>query len=543
MGAQTCPEYRSPQYPETYGDLLDWAVRRVEDPDHRVFLRISEEGVTYAQFRNRVDQVSNLLTRVGVQKGDHVAVFLQSCLDYAYLYHALGKCGAVLCPINPFVKGEPLEYILRHSDSRYLITASALFDEKLAGIAGSLGNIRCALFTDERRDIPSAEALLLSEYTREEDEFRPRQRVTGDDIHGIWYTSGTTGVPKGAVVKQKTYLYRILFFADYFRMTKRDVLYYVLPTYHVAYACWGGPLALAAGAQIVQVPWFSASSFWGDVVRCSATVTFSTGTVIPILLKQPVTEAETVGRDKLRLWVGFPVDDPKSVRERWPNVKFMEAYGTTEVPVVSIADFDNPEFGDAGPPAVYTTLKILDPESGAELPPGKVGEIVAGHKLGPDYILKEYYKDPAKTKEVIRGGYWHSGDLGMINEKGHLKFADRLKDYLRIGGENVSSSVVEAVLRKHPSVLEAAIVGHKGALGHDEIVAHVVPKEEASIDPKDLFEFCNANMAYFMVPRYLVVRKELPKTGTMRVEKYKLRQEGISAGAADRAELGITLKR
>ena len=155
MGAQTCPEYRSPQYPETYGDLLDWAVRRVEDPDNRVFLRISEEGVTYAQFRNRVDQVSNLLTRVGVQKGDHVAVFLQSCLDYAYLYHALGKCGAVLCPINPFVKGEPLEYILRHSDSRYLITASALFDEKLAGIAGSLGNIRCALFTDERRDIPS----------------------------------------------------------------------------------------------------------------------------------------------------------------------------------------------------------------------------------------------------------------------------------------------------------------------------------------------------------------------------------------------------
>jgi carnitine-CoA ligase len=107
----------------------------------------------------------------------------------------------------------------------------------------------------------------------------------------------------------------------------------------------------------------------------------------------------------------------------------------------------------------------------------------------------------------------------------------------------VSSSVVEAVLRKHPSVLEAAIVGHKGALGHDEIVAHVVPKEGASIDPKDLFEFCNANMAYFMVPRYLVVRKELPKTGTMRVEKYKLRQEGISAGAADRAELGITLKR
>ena len=104
MGAQTCPEYRSRQYPETYGDLLDWAVRRVEDPDNRVFLRISEEGVTYAQFRNRVDQVSNLLTRVGVQKGDHVAVFLQSCLDYAYLPRP-GKVRGRPVPDQPLRQG------------------------------------------------------------------------------------------------------------------------------------------------------------------------------------------------------------------------------------------------------------------------------------------------------------------------------------------------------------------------------------------------------------------------------------------------------
>ena len=174
---------------------------------------------------------------------------------------------------------------------------------------------------------------------------------------------------------------------------------------------------------------------------------------------------------------------------------------------------------------------------------GKVGEIVYGHKLGPDYILMEYYKDPQKTKEMIKNGYWYSGDLGMLTENGRLKFADRLKDYLRVGGENVSSSVVEEVIRKHPAVMEVAIVGKRGELGHDEIVAHVVPKEGISIDPKEFFEFCNEKMAYFMVPKYLVIRPELPKTSTLRIEKYKLRQEEVPSDAINRSELGVALRR
>ncbi len=131
----------------------------------------------------------------------------------------------------------------------------------------------------------------------------------------------------------------------------------------------------------------------------------------------------------------------------------------------------------------------------------------------------------------------------MINDKGHLKFSDRLKDYLRVGGENVSSAVVEGIIRKHPSVMEVAIVGRKGDLGHDEVVAHVVLKEGSFIDAKELFEYCNNAMAYFMVPRFLVIRSELPKTGTMRVEKYRLRQEPIPANAFDRVALGVSLKR
>jgi len=543
MKENECPVYASPNYPETYGELIDWAIERVKEPDTEVLFRMSDTELTYSEFGINVNKISNLLKETGVQKGDHVAVFLPNCPEYAYLYHALGKCGAIMSPINPFIRGKPLEYILKHSDSKYLITSNELFSEKISNIIELIDGLNCIFFLDKKEDLKGVDSLLFSDFTNYSSEFESKWKVTGDDIQGIWYTSGTTGVPKGAVINHKNYMYRILFFADYFRITNKDVIYYILPMYHVAYAVWGGPLAMAGGAGIVQVPWFSASAFWKEVMRYNATITFSTGTIIPIMLNQPITEDEISAKEKLRIWIGWPVDDPKSVTERWPDIKFMEAYGTTEAPVAAISDYESPEFGNAGPPAAYTNLKIIDPESGEELSKGKVGEIVYGHKLGPDYILKEYYKNPRKTKEMIKNGYWYSGDLGMLDERGRLKFADRLKDYLRVGGENVSSSVVEEVIRKHPAIMEAAIVEKKGELGHDEIVAHVVLKEAASIDPKEFFEFCNKNMAYFMVPRYLVIRSELPKTSTLRIEKYKLREEGIASNAIDRSELGIVLKR
>ena len=543
MKNNECPVYARPDYPETYGELTDWAVNRVKNPETRVYFRMGDVGVTYAEFRRNVNKICNLLRDRGLRMGDHVALFLSSCLEYAYLFHALGKCGAIMCPINPFVRGEPLKYILKHSDAKYLITSNDLFSEKISKIISSINALKLVFFTDKKKEIQGLDSALFSDFAGYPEEFEKAPKVTGDDIQGVWYTSGTTGVPKGAVITQKNYMYRVLYFKDYFRMTETDVNYYVLPMYHVAYAVWGGPLAMAAGAEVVQVPWFSASNFWKEVVKYKATMTFTTGTIIPIILHQPVTEAELSGKNQLRLWIGWPVDDPKNVKERWPDIRFMEAYGTTEAPVATIADYEMPEFGNAGPPTAYTDLKIIDPKSGKESPAGQVGEIVYGHKLGHDYIVTEYYKDPQRTGEMIKNGYWYSGDLGMLDNKGRLKFADRLKDYLRVGGENVSSSVVEAVIRKHPSVMEAAIVEKKGKFGHDEIVAHVVPNEGKSIDPKEFFEFCNENMAYFMVPKYLVIQSELPKTSTLRIEKYKLREEGVTSEAFDRSDLGIVLRK
>ena len=539
------PLYQSPQYPETFGELADWATGRVSDPEKKVLFRMSDDdlAITYSEFRKNINRIANLLEEMGVEGGDHVATFLPNCHEYAYLFHAIGKCAAVMVPIIQFVRGESLKYIINHSDTKFLITTSMLFVDKLAGLVNHLPHLKCIIFIDEivRIDMPIAVRLLS--YQECSTEYTQKVSVSGSDIQGIWYTSGTTGLPKGVMIPHRAYLYRAFYFADYFRLNAQSVNYYVLPMYHSGYPVLGAPLIMAHGGEIVQVRWFSASAFWSDIVKYRVTLTASTGTVIPIMQKQTLSEQEVVGRDLVKVWIGWPVGEEEAVKERWPGIKFIEIYGTTEAPIATVSNFEEPELGNAGPPALYTDLRLVNPESGEDVIAARaVGEIAYKHKLGPDYIIREYYKEPAKTKEMIKDGYWHSGDLGMIDERGYLHFVDRLKDYVRIGGENVSSAVVEDTIRRHPAVAEVAIVGVSNELGHDEMVAHVVLKENVALEPEAFFVFCNEQMSYFMVPRFLVLRSELPKTGTLRIEKYKLREEGVM-DAIDRVQLGIVLKK
>jgi len=489
-----------------------------------------------------VNQIANMLLNLSMKKHEHLAIYLPNCIEYAYLYHALSKTGIVMVPLNQFLRGESLRYIVEHSDSKYLITSRQLFEEKIAPLQNQLPAIKHVLFIDEIAASCQWPSILFSEFTACSTEFTAPQPVLGGDLQGIWYTSGTTGLPKGVATTQCAFVFRALFYADYFRMQTDDVVYYVLPQYHVAYMVFGGPLAMAAGCEIVQVDWFSASRFWSDIKTYGVSMTFSTGTILPVMLAQEVSEAEQKAQQHLRLWMGWPVDDPDAIKKRWPGIKFLELYGTTEAGNATICDYDQPQLGTAGPAAPYTDLEIINSSTGALLPPGQVGEIKVRHKLGPDYILKGYYKDPQKTSETLRDGFWHSGDMGMIDENGCLRFMARIKDYLRVGGENVSTRLVEQTIVKHPSIAETAVVGTRNELGHDELVAHLVLKPGQTLEPIEFFKFCNQQMPYFMVPRFFQLQKELPKTATLRIEKYKLQEADLSQ-AIDRKQLPFQLQR
>ena len=512
-------------------------------PPEKVLVQMADgESLRVREYFDNLNRISNMFVDLGMSKRSNIAVYLTNCIEYSYLYSALGRLGIVIIPINQFLRGDSLIHIINHSDVEFLITSKELFAEKIIPIAGSLDKVRCIIFVGEKAETGQFKTEPFQNFMNFSTEFSQPWEVRGEDIQALWYTSGTTGLPKGAVVTQEGLLYRTSFFANYFRLGSSDTIYFILPMYHQPYFCWGISMAMVGGCTIVNVNWFSASRFWEHVATYKGTVIFSTGTIIPILLKQEIGPHESKGRDLVRLWAGWPIDQPDVVTSRWPKTKFLEAFGLSEYTLASITTYEHPELGTAGPPTPYTEIKICDPETGDEVASGKTGEIVMRSKLGPNYMMLGYYKSPEETKRALRDGWCYSGDLGFIDEKGRLHFADRYKDSVRVGGENVPSAELEAIIRKHPKIGEVAVVGVKGEMGHGEIIAHVIVKEEEQLSPQDFFDFCQKEMAYYMIPRYLYFQKEFPKTAMLKIQKFKLREEGLPEGCFDRKAFLKTTK-
>lgn len=475
-----------------------------------------------------LDRISNMLVELGFRKGHNVAVFLPNCLEYSYFYLALGRLGITVLPVNQFLKGEALSYVLNHCDIEYLITNKGLFLNAVSPIAGTLKRVNCIVFLDDL--VPTkgfGTTALFSDFKKFSDHYKQPWPVKGTDAAVIWLTSGTTGLPKGVVCTQEYLLQRMSYSVEFFDLDSRDVIYFILPMYHIPFYTWGVPMAMAGGCKLVFVDWFSASRFWEHAATYQVTIVYTTGTIIPILLKRQVGKFEREARERIRFWGAWPVDQPEVVFRRWPKTSFVSGYGLSEY-ALATNNLYNAKDMSQGPATPFTELKICDPDTGETLPAGVSGEIVVRSKLGPGFMMQGYYKSPDTTRETIRDGWLYTGDGGYLDDKEKLHFVDRLKDSVRVGGENVPSVQVEGIIASHPKIEEVAVAGVKGELGSDEIAAHVVLKQGEHLDAEEFFEFCKHRMAYFMVPRYFRILKELPKTANLKVQKYKLREEGLT---------------
>jgi crotonobetaine/carnitine-CoA ligase len=480
-------------------------------------------------YLRNLNRLCNMFLDLGVCKGSNVGVLLGNCLEYPYFYLALGRLGATIVPLNQFLKGETLSYVIDHCDITHLVSSKELYVDKIQPISTSITRVRCVIFLDEPVNDESIDkAALFDDFRNYPAEFNPPWSIEGSTPFVIWLTSGTTGLPKGVVCTQEYLLQRVSFSANYFGINSLDVIYFILPMYHIPFFCWGFPIAMISGARLVFVDWFSASKFWEHVAKHKATMVYSTGTIIPILLKKEINPQESEGKDSIRLWSAWPLDQPGVAYKRWPKTKFVEGYGLSEYALATITTHDKEEEATSqGPATPFTELKICDQETGELLPTGSPGEIVLRSKIGPGFMMQGYYKSPKETAETIRNGWLYSGDMGYLDEKNYLHFVDRLKDSVRVGGENVPSVQLEALIASHPKILEVAVVGAKGELGHDEIVAHVVLRQGEELQPDEFFQFCAQKMPYFMVPKHLHIRKDLPKTATYKIQKFMLREEGL----------------
>ena len=512
-------------------------------PDHVIF-QFRDDPITLEEFNARINQAANGFLELGVKHGDKVALMLPNNPEFLYVWFGLNKIGACEVPVNVALKGQGLSYQMVQSDCVALV-ADLQYLDRLEGVAGDLEAIRHIVYTDSAvtgsplPSWPGFEHLSYAEFSdRSQDS--PGVAVHYSDLASILYTSGTTGVSKGVMFSHH-YWYDIWSESvNYSRYTDDDVLYTGLPFFHGnAQGITIGP-AILADAKAVIVERFSASRLWDDCRRWNCTEANYIGGIIPILLKQ--TPRDDDGDNPVRLMVGAaaPADEWHAFQERF-NTKLLEVYGMTECYCCLVSPYDEPRAGSCGKAITGWDVRIIDDDYN-ECQPGSLGEFIA--RSNKNFVgTTGYYNKPEATLDLFDNGWVHTGDLGRMDEDRYFFFVDRKKQAIRRRGENISSFEVESVVSSHEAVLESCVVGVPSDVGEEEVKAVVVLKEGQEVSEEELIRWCEPRMAYFAIPRYIAIRSELPKTPSERVEKFKLKKEGITEDCWDREEAGIELQR
>jgi crotonobetaine/carnitine-CoA ligase len=518
--------------------LWEFLERHVERTPEKTLLRFREERCGYAEFRERALRAAGALHGLGVRAGENVCLMLGNRPEYLDLWFALARLGAVKVPLNVHLKGEGLAYVLAHSEAKVLVVEPELVARVLA-LRDRLPRVAtiAVVGEDEPPDGCLSWAALLAEGAWS----CPDAAPSPESVTAILYTSGTTGPPKGVMLSHRAYLNSAVAFAEEFvGATREDVLSTCLPLFHINAQAHTVLPAIAKNATMAIGERFSASGFWAEIARHEATIFNSLAAMIPILCKQPPSPHDRAHRARLTACAATPADVWRQFEERF-GVRIVEGYGLTETAGFCVRNpLHDVRIGTIGRPMSFVATRVVD-EADREVAPGARGEI-ALRSSRPHAFMAGYFKMPAETAAATRGGWFHSGDLGFADGDGYLHFVDRIKQSIRRRGENVSSWAVEQVVNAQPAVLESAAVGVPSELGEEEVKICVVLRPGATLDPLDLVRWCEERMAYFMVPRYVELRDSLPKTATERVEKYRLKQEGIGA-AWDREAAGVRLRR
>jgi crotonobetaine/carnitine-CoA ligase len=368
----------------------------------------------------------------------------------------------------------------------------------------------------------------------------PGDKIYPSDPANIIYTSGTTGLSKGVLGPHKFWLVVAEKMLEHREGGKDDIFYTFLPLYHFNGQCLTTMTALLAEAEMVLSDKFSASRFWDEIKKCGATQFNYLGAVIPILEKQ----AEKPDDINNTIKVAFGAGCPQAVMDRFEK-RFgcvcLEGFGMSEIGIPVHVRVHDRRPGSCGKVLDIYEVKLVDDEDN-EVPVGEPGEIIFRPKL-PYTMMLEYYNMPDKTLESFRNLWYHTGDLAKKDADGYFTFVDRKKDSLRRRGENISSFEVGRAINSHPSVLESAAVAAKSELAEDEVKICVVLKPGMTLSPEELIHYAADRMPYFAVPRYVEFMDSLPKTPTERVQKYQLRQAGITANTWDREKAGVEVER
>ncbi len=540
---------------KTIGDVLDQTVSTQPDRDALVFptLRIRW---SWAEFRRRVDQVARALMALGVVRGEHIGIWSMNAPEWVVTQFAAARMGAVLVNVNPAYRLFELEDALRMADVATLVVGRPFKSSDFVGMvhaicpeAASAGDRD---WSSEK--LPALKRLIAlgdrpgpGWFTWNDLESRPvcamedleqrQAELAASDVVNLQFTSGTTGLPKGAMLTHANLLLNAYFVGERLRYTADDLVCVPVPFYHCFGCVLGNMVCAVCGATIVvPAPAFDPGLTLAAIEAERCTSVYGVPTMFSGMLDHPDFPRRDLSHLRTGIMSGAPC--PLPLMERVVNVmgarEICIGYGQTEAsPIITFTSADDPlevRCGTVGRPIPGVEVKLVDPATRAGSPPGEPGELAArGHD-----VMAGYYKHPAATARAIDcDGWLYTGDLARRRDDGNYRIVGRCKEQINRGGEKIHPPEVEEFLHHHPDVAEVAVLGLPDAKFGEIVAAWIVLRPGASLSPEDIGAYCRGKITHFKIPQHIEIVPALPRTVTGKVRKHVLRDQAIT-------ELGLS---
>lgn len=505
---------------------------------------------TYRMLRQQVREFAGGLSRLGVTKGDRVALVMPNSPQGIMAYFAVLELGATVVQLSPLASARDIAVQLRDSGTRIMVTLDVvakpfwrlldedgLLDHMIVGrLADALPVPLKWLFPIKARrdgqslDIPSRRAVLLwSEVVRNAPEPPPVEVDPREDLASILYTGGTTGTPKGVMLTHRNLVANAVQTTAWFEGVQKgkERVLCVLPFFHVYGLTVCQNFGIANAATLIVLPKFETEEVLKVIQKYRPTVFPGIPTIYVALNNHPRVAQYDLRSITACISGAAPL--PREVQQRFEELtggKLVEGYGLTEASPVTHAGplFGKRKTGSIGLPLPDTDCRIVDVDTGEALPAGKAGELVV---RGPQ-VMKGYWNQPEETAKVLRDGWLHTGDVAVMDEDGYFYIVDRLKEMMIVGGYNVYPREIEEALYEHEDVLEAAVISVTDEYLGETIKAYVVLREGATVTEDELKQHCRERLARYKVPRIFEFRDELPKSMVGKILRRILKEEEMA---------------
>lgn len=510
-------------------------LKQAERFGSRPFLDLGGRSASFEEMLDLSCRLANGLRKLGVGRGDRVAMLLPSCIELVVTWFAASQLGAIEVPNNPGLKGDFLCHNLNNCGAEVLVVDADVLPE-LAIVQDRLPDVRTLILVGADPAMARAAGVKIDRIVRFEDclaspatlDFAP---VHYSDPMAILYTSGTTGPAKGALMSHHHCYSWAAAMAANLGYTTEDSYFSALPLFHTDAQMFGVYLPLIYGTKATLADSFSASRFWGQLRDSGATATNLLGAMAVILMRAPPADGDS--DNPVRVCQCIPMVPDQQAFERRFGMRLVTGYGQTETSFVTLDTVDDTRPGSCGRPHPDWEVAIVD-DKDRPLPPGTIGEIVSRPKKSWS-MFSGYYRAEAKTVQTLRNLWYHSGDAGVMDEDGWLYFKHRLNEAIRRRGENISAYEVETLAEQHPDIVESAAFGIPSEFTEEDIMVVALRRAGSTLAPAELLEHFREKAPRHMVPRYIEITDVLlPRTPTEKVARSVLRQRGLSETTFDR---------